>query len=572
MTLRSQRWFLGDDDVGLEHRAAMRATGVEIHAGDDRPVIGILNSFSELNPCNMPLRGLAASVKQGVWAAGGVAVEVPTMSLGEDLMKPTAMLYRNLMAMEVEETLRSHPLDGIVLLGNCDKTVPAQLMGAASANLPTIVVTGGYRRPGLFRGTQVGAGTDLWKFWDERRAGRLGDDEWRGLEAAMGCTQGACNVMGTAMTMAILVETLGLMLPGSSTLPFDDTRLGAAAADSGRTIVQLVRDDVRPSDILTAAAFGNAMRALAAVGGSTNAIVHLCAIAGRRGIALPLASFDEAAAQVPLLVDVAPVGRQHIAAFDAAGGVPTLLAQLDRVLDHDVITVHGRLVPAETMHPAPDSAIRSFDDPVGPVAGLAVLRGTLAPDGAVLKAAAASPQLLRHTGPAVVFHNYADMLARVDDPDLPVTPDSVLVLRGCGPRGGDGFPEWGMIPIPKKLASAGVTDMVRISDARMSGTSYGTCILHVAPDSAGGGPLGLVADGDLIWLDAATRRLDLVVADDELDRRRAQLAPQPRRHLRGWPALYDRHVLQAPEGADFDFLRPASPDELVFVEPVVGRS
>jgi len=569
MPLRSARWFQRDDDVGLEHRAALRAAGVDMRTGDDRPVIGVLNSASDINPCNMPLRALAVAVKQGVQAAGGIALEIPTISLGEDLMKPTTMLYRNLMAIEIEETIRAYPLDGVVLLGNCDKTIPAQLMGAASADVPSIALAGGYRRPGNFRGAEVGAGTDLWKFWDERRAGRLGDADWQQLEAALGCTQGACNVMGTAMTMAILTEALGLMLPGAGTLPFDDNRLTTAAVETGHRAVELVRADVRPSAVLTRAAFSNALVVLAATGGSTNAIVHLCAIAGRRAITLDLADFDAAARAVPVLVDVAPVGRGHIADYDAAGGTPALLVELAEHLDRDVVTVNDG---APTRQPPHGWAIRPLIAPVSPAAGLAVLRGSLAPDGAVMKTAAASSRLLEHTGPAVVFDGYGDMLARVDDPNLDVTSESVLVLRGCGPRGGDGFPEWGMIPIPKKLAREGVTDLVRISDARMSGTSYGTCILHVAPEAAVGGPLALVRDGDLVHLDVARRQLDLLLDGDERARRQTAWAPTPSRHLRGWPALFDRHVMQAPDGADFDFLRPAGPQELTFIEPVVGRS
>ena len=570
--LRSQRWFLGEDDVGLEHRAALRAAGFNIRAGDDRPVIGILTSASDLNPCNLPLRTLTPAVKQGIWAAGGVALEIPTMTLGEDLMKPTAMLYRNLLAIEVEETIRAYPLDGVVLLGNCDKTIPAQLMGAASANLPTIQLAGGYRRPGLFRGREVGAGTDLWTFWDERRAGRLADSDWRELEAALGCTQGACNVMGTAMTMAILTEVLGLMLPGASTLPFDDTRLTTAAHDSGHRIVELVRDDIRPSAILTPAAFDNALLALAAVGGSTNAIVHLCAIAGRRGITLEMEAFDDAARTVPVLADIAPVGRHHIAAFDAAGGLPVLLHELRPFLHRDLVTVRTPRPDIAMVRPSAGGAIRRLDDPVTSQPSIAVLRGSLAPTGAVIKTAAASPELLQHTGPAVVFEGYHDMLARIDDPNLDVTKDSVLVLRGCGPTGGDGFPEWGMIPIPKKLIRHGVRDMLRVSDARMSGTSYGTCILHISPDSAAGGPLALVLDGDQVQLDLSGRQLNLLVADTEIQRRHAAWTPVQPRHRRGWPALFAQHVLQAPQGADFDFLRPSNAADLEFVEPTIGRS
>ena len=579
MTLRSSRWFSGHDEVALEHRAAMRAAGSAVEPSDERPVIGVVVSSSGLNPCNLPLEPLSSAVADGVRAAGGVPVVVPTLTLGEDLMKPTAMLYRNLLAIEVEEVIRAHPLDGVVLMGGCDKTIPAQLMGAASADVPAIQLAGGYRQPGRFRGREVGAGTDLWTAWDERRAGRLDDTQWRQLEAALGCSQGSCNVMGTAMTMSILAEALGMMLPGAATLPSGDPRLTDVAVASGSRAVDLARTGTTPSTILDDAAFGNALLVLAAIGGSTNAVVHLCALAGRRGLSLPLDAFDEAARRVPVLVDVAPTGSRRIRAFDEAGGVPALLAVLEPLLDQGVTTVadprrHGaRPAPSSSADPAaPPTAIHQLDDPVTDQPSLVVLHGNLCPDGSVLKASAASPELLQHTGPAVVFRSYHDMLDRVDDPELDVTPESVLVLTGCGPRGGDGFPEWGMIPIPRKLAVRDVTDMVRVSDARMSGTSFGTCVLHVAPDAASGGPLALVEDGDLITLDVAGRRLHVHASDANLAARRAALPHRPPRHARGWRALYDQHVLQAPDGADLAFLR-ASPDaELSTDEPVVGRS
>lgn len=555
MPLRSARWFARDDEVGLEHRAAMRAAGHPVSAADDRPVIGILNSVSELNPCNLPLRRLADAARTGIEAAGGIPVEMSTMSLGEDLMKPTAMLYRNLMAMEVEESIRAHPLDGVVLLGNCDKTLPAQLMGAASANLPALQISGGYRRPGRFHGREVGAGTDLWTYWDERRAGRLGDGDWADLEAALGCSQGACNVMGTALTMAMMSEVLGMMLPGASTLPHDDARLTAKATETGSRVVGLVRAGTTPEQVLTPAAFARALRALAALGGSTNAVIHLCAIAGRRLVPLRLSDVDEAARTTPVLADVAPVGRHTIAAFDAAGGVQEVLRRMAGGADT-----------------GPAGVIRDRADPVTPVPAFAVLHGNLAPDGAIIKTAAARADLTTHTGPAVVFHGYADMLDRIDDPDLDVTADSVLILTGCGPRGGDGFPEWGMIPVPKALGERGVTDLVRISDARMSGTSFGTCVLHVAPEAAVGGPLGAVEDGDLVTLDVPRRLLTVDVAPEVLAQRLARRTPRRPVHRRGWPALYQEHVLQAPEGADFDFLVPRDAEELTFVDPVVGRS
>ncbi len=562
MALRSDRWFGRDDEVGLEHRAAMHAAGHPVGLTNAKPVIGIVNSVSELNPCNMPLQRLGGAVRAGVEAAGGIAVELSTISLGEDLMKPTAMLYRNLMAMEIEETIRANPLDAVVLLGNCDKTLPAQLMGAASANVPALQVSGGYRRPGTFRGNEVGAGTDLWKYWDQRRAGHLDDDDWTCLEAALGCSQGACNVMGTALTMAMMSEVLGMMLPGASTLPHDDPRLDAKALETGSRIVDLVHQGITPEQMLTPTSFRRAMLALAAIGGSTNAIIHLCAIAGRRRITLELADFDAAARDVPVLADVAPIGRHNIAAFDAAGGIQAVLRQLERPVG----------AVSESGDRTSGDVIRRRDDPVTTAPAFTALTGNLAPDGAVIKTAAARGDLTTHTGPAVVFHGYDDLMRRIDDPALQVDETSVLILTGCGPRGGDGFPEWGMIPIPKKLAGRGVTDMVRISDARMSGTSFGTCVLHVAPEAAVGGPLAAVEDGDLVTLDIGRRRLDVHVTAGVIEERLARRVPRPVQHRRGWPALYQRHVNQAPLGADLDFLVPQSDDDTRFVDPTIGRS
>lgn len=565
MALRSDQWFGRDDEVGLEHRAAMHAAGHSVVPSNDKPIIGILNSVSDLNPCNLPLRGLANAVRSGVEQAGGIPVEMSTMSLGEDLMKPTAMLYRNLMAMEVEETIRANPLDGVVLLGNCDKTIPAQLMGAASANLPALQLSGGYRRPGRFRGQEVGAGTDLWKYWDDRRAGQLDDKDWRCLEVALGCSQGACNVMGTALTMSMMAEVLGMMLTGASTLPHDDPRLVDKAFETGGQIVQLVKVAFTPAQVLTPEAFRRALLALAAVGGSTNAVIHLCAIAGRRMIKLTLEDFADAALEAPVLADVAPIGRHNIVAFDAAGGIQAVLRELE-----------GDQCDISTTFSAPGShshgVIRGRQNPVTRIPAFAVVKGNLAPDGAIVKTAAARADLTTHRGPAVVFHGYDDMLRRIDDPSLDVTEESVLILTGCGPRGGDGFPEWGMIPIPQKLGNRGVTDMVRISDARMSGTSFGTCVLHVAPEAAVGGPLGAVRDGDMVTLDVSRRLLQVDVAPEIITDRLARRPGQHLRHHRGWPALYQRHVLQAPDGADFDFLVPRNNEELTFADPIIGRS
>lgn len=573
-TLRSRAWFGRETEVGVLHRAAVRALGIRIEADDDRPIIGIANSASDLNPCNAGLRELADAVRRGVWAAGGIPLEFPTISLGEDLMKPSAMLYRNLMAIDVEECLRSYPLDGAVLLANCDKTVPAQLMGAVSADLPAIQLTGGSRRVGTFRGRRLGSGTDLWRYWEERRAGRLSDADWEELEACLSCGVGACNTMGTASTMAQLSETLGFMLPGAGAIPAGDARLVAAAEASGRRAVELVREDLRPSRILTPASVDNAITVLAAIAGSTNAVIHLCAIAGRRAIRPPLERFDELSRRVPVIVDLAPSGTYLMDAFFEAGGLPTVLRELEPYLDTTTVGVTGRSL-AETIRQArpPDGvAIRPLADPVAVSGGIAVLRGSLAPDGAIMKTSAASPSLFRHRGPAVVFRGHEDLYARIDDPGLAVTANSVLVLTGCGPRGVPGMPEWGQIPIPRRLLEAGVTDMVRISDARMSGTSYGTVILHVAPEAAVGGPLALVRDGDPIRLDVETRVIELEVDAAELARRRADLPPWPTVHRRGWPRLYQEHVTQAPEGCDFDFLEARSPDDLAFVPPTIGRS
>jgi dihydroxy-acid dehydratase len=573
MKLRSAEWFEGRDELGPQHRAALRALGWtrEFFAG--KPVIGVANSWSELNSCNLGLRGLAESVKRGVIAAGGVPLEFNTISLSEELMKPTAMLYRNLLAMELEETLRSQPIDGVVLLGGCDKTIPGQLMGAASANLPAIQVTAGHKLTARWRGREVGSGTDLWRYWDEYRAGRLSEADWQALEAAYSCGVGTCNTMGTASTMAVIAEALGMMLPGGATLGASDARRLALAEASGRRAVELVREDVRPSHILTRAAFENALRAFLAVGGSTNAVIHLLAIAGRLRVPLSLDDFDRIAGDTPTLLDLQPSGVGLMADFDTAGGVPALLAELRPQLHLDTPTVSGRPLGALIPRAADDraTAIRPRDEPLFPAPTLAVLRGNLAPRGAVLRTTTASPQLARHRGPALVFDSYDDLLTRIDDPALPVTANSVLVLRNAGAVA-VGMPEWGSIPIPRKLLQQGVGDIVRISDSRMSGTSAGTVVLHVSPEAAVGGPLALVRDGDLIELDVPARALTLLVGDDELARRRAAWRPPTRRHTRGYPRLYAEHVLQPDEGCDFDFLRPQSDADLEFVPPIVGRS
>ena len=572
--LRSDAWLTGDDEVAMAHRVALRSAGLTVGRGG-RPVIGIANSWSDLNPCNLPLRALAGAVRRGVEDAGGIPAEFGTISLGEDLMKPSAMLYRNLLAIEIEEMIRSYPLDGIVILANCDKSVPGAIMGAASADIPTVVVTGGAREPAEFRGQRIGSGTALWRLWDERRAGRLDDTGWQDLERCLACGPGACNTMGTASTMALMAEALGLMIPGSSTIPAGDPAAMAAAEQAGRCAVAAVGKDLSPSAVLSPAAFANAIRVLHAAGGSTNAVIHLAAIAGRAGVPLPLDDFGRLGAGVPVLADVQPSGAGLMQDFHAAGGLPALLAELAPLLDPGTVTVTGKSlgeIIAAAPPPKQGGAIRRRDNPLRAGGAFAVVRGSLAPEGAVIKVSAATPALLSHRGPALVFHGYDDMRRRVDDPGLPVTPGSVLILTGCGPVGVPGMPEWGMIPIPAKLARSGVTDMVRVTDARMSGTSFGTVFLHAAPEAAIGGPLALVRDGDLIAVDTAAGTLDLQVPAGEMSRRTAAWAPPDSPHLRGWPALYRDHVLQAPEGCDLDFLRAPTPAHRRFIEPVVGRS
>ncbi len=571
--LRSQTWLAGDDEVALEHRVALRSAGLAIGGSADRPVIGIANSVSDLNPCNLPLRDLAVEVKTGIEEAGGIGAEFGTISLGEDLMKPSAMLYRNLLAIEIEEMVRANPLDGLVVLANCDKSVPGALMGAISANIPTVLVTGGSRPVVQFRGRPVGTGTALWRMWDERRAGRLDDADWAEFERCLSCGRGACNTMGTASTMAVLAEVLGLMVPGAASIPSGEKRGLVAARAAGRLAVSAVLADLRPQSILTADSFANAIIALHAIGGSTNAVIHLAAMAGRAGVPFPLEDISRLGATVPVLADIEPSGSGLMPDFDKAGGVPTLLRELAGQLRTSALTVSGRSIGELAGDAAPATgAIRPASAPLREGGAFGVVRGSLAPDGAVIKTSAATPELLRHRGPAVVFRSYEDMLARIDDPALPVTPESVLVLAGCGPVGVPGMPEWGMIPIPARLVRAGVTDMVRVTDSRMSGTSFGTVVLHVAPEGAAGGPLALVRDGDVIALDVPAGTIELEISADEMERRRAAWTPPPAQHLRGWPALYAAHVLQAPDGCDLDFLRAPTEAHRTFVEPTVGRS
>jgi L-arabonate dehydrase len=558
---RSEEWFERSDLDGFLHRSWLKSTGVTDETFRGRPVIGICNSWSELVNCNIHLRGLAESVKRGVLQAGGFPLEFPVMSLGESLMKPTTMLYRNLMAMDVEESIRAYPLDGVVLLTGCDKTNPAAILGAASANIPAIVVTGGPMLNGHWRGRELGSCSDCWHYHEELRAGRITEDEFAEVENALSRSNGHCMTMGTASTMACVTEALGLTLPGGAAVPAVDSRRRQLAESAGRQIVDLVERDLKPSDILTEAAFENAIRALHAISGSTNAILHLIAYAGRVGVDLPLRLFDELCATTPWLVDLKPAGQFLMEDFYYAGGLPAVLAQISDLLDLDAVTVSGRTM-GENIEGAEivnTKVIRPRHDPLDRGGALVVLTGSLCPDGAVMKISAANPALLQHEGRAVVFEDINDLAARVDDPDLDCDASSVMVLRNAGPVGGPGMPEWGHLPIPAKLLKQGVSDLVRISDARMSGTSYGAVVLHVAPESAIGGPLALVENGDLIRLDVEARTLDLVVDEAELARRRAEWEPPARRDERGYRKLHVDHVLQANHGCDLDFLRGRSP-------------
>lgn len=555
--LRSQAWLADSGKNGFIARSHLRATGLTDDAFDGRPVIGIANSWSDLNPCNGHLRQLADSVRHGVLEGGGLPMEFPTMSLGEPLMRPTSMLYRNLMSIDIEETLRANPIDAVVLLGGCDKTTPAQLMGAASVDLPTVVVTGGPMVSGSFRGCPIGSGTDLWRFNEEVRAGRMDSADVAEAEAGIHRSAGHCMTMGTASTMACLTEAMGMQLSGGAALQAVSGGRRRIAERSGRRAVEMARSGgPRPSDILTRRAFENAARVNAAIGGSTNAVLHLLALAGRVGVDMALDELDRLSRDVPMLVDLKPSGRHLMADFEEAGGMPALLRELLSLLDPDAITVDGRTL-GELAHDARThrpEVIRDLQRPVlPPDTGTAVLYGNLCPQGAVVKRSAAEPDLLTHRGPALVFDDIDTYVRAADDPTLDVDADSVLIVRNCGPRGYPGMPEIGNLPIPIRLLEAGVTDMVRICDARMSGTSYGTVILHVAPEAAVGGPLALVQNGDTVVLDVPSRRLEVDITDAELERRRARWTPPPARR-QGWAGLYADHVLQADQGADLDFL------------------
>ena len=558
---RSGSWFAAEARAGMIYRSWLRAEGFTPEVFDGRPVIGIANSWSELTPCNVHLRAVADAVKRGVWQAGGFPLEFPTMSLGESLMRPTAMLFRNLMAMEVEELVRANPLDGVVLLSGCDKTTPAMLMAAASVDLPAIMVTGGPMLNGKYRGADVGSGTHVWRFEQELVAGRMSQEECVAAESGMARSCGHCMTMGTASTMACMAEALGMQLPGSAAWPAADSRRYVTAQSAGQRIVELVREDLRPSRIMTRQAFENAIRVNAAIGGSTNAVIHLLAIAGRLGVPLSLDDFDDLARPVPTLVNLMPSGRFLMEDFCYAGGLPVVMRELTDFLHNEHVGVTGKTL-AETVAGAEcwnRDVIASLDDPVQPAgSGTAVLRGNLCPGGAVVKQSAASPHLLKHRGQALVFDSIEDYHQVAGRDDLPVEASTILVVRGAGPKGYPGMPEIGNFVLPRKLLERGVTDMVRISDARMSGTGFGTVILHVAPESAVGGPLAFVRSGDWIQLDVPARTLTLEVSDRELARRRAGWAPAPCSSGRGYARLYHEHVLQANQGADLDFLVGAS--------------
>ena len=554
--LRSARWFGPRDKVGFIHRSWMKNQGLPDHVFDGRPVIGICNTWSELTPCNAHFRTIAERVRRGVYEAGGFPVEFPVMSLGESLMRPTTMLFRNLVSMDVEETIRANPLDGVVLLAGCDKTTPALLMGAASCDLPTLAISGGPMLNGKFRGRNIGSGTDVYKFSEEVRGGTMSVEEFLEAESCMNRSAGHCMTMGTASTMASIVEALGLGMPANAAIPAADSRRLTLAHEAGRRAVQMVREDLRMSAIVTREALENAIRVVGAIGGSTNSVVHLLALAGRLGVDLSLEDWDRLGCDIPCLVNLMPSGEYLMEDFFYAGGLPAVIREMGDLIHRDAMTVNGRTIGENTAE-APcynRDVIRTLDAPLNEAGGLAVLQGNLCPDGAIIKPSAATPGLMRHRGRAVVFENIEDLHARIDDPDLDVDADSFMVLKNCGPRGYPGMAEVGNMPLPPKLLQQGVTDMVRISDARMSGTAYGTVVLHAAPEAAAGGTLALVEDGDMIELNVGGRRLNLDVPEDELARRRERWTPPEPSMDRGYCRLYVDHVLQADRGVDFDFL------------------
>ena len=559
--LRSFRWYGKSDLRGFGHRSRTAQMGYTRSDYLGKPVIAIINTWSDINPCHAHFRQRAEEVKRGIWEAGGFPVEMPAITLSEPFQKPTTMLYRNLLAMETEELLRSYPADGAVLMGGCDKTTPALVMGAISMNLPAIFLPAGPMLRGDWKGQALGSGSDVWKYWAELRAGNITEDTWEEIENGIARSYGHCMTMGTASTMTSATEALGLTLSGAASIPAADSRHARMASLTGRRIVDMVWEDLKPSDLLSAGSFDNAVTAVLAIGGSTNALVHLVAMARRARVDLTLDRFDALSRRTPLIANVRPAGKYLMEDFYYAGGLRGLLATITDLLSTGEKTVTGRtlgedvagaeIYNADVILPRERALVAS--------GSLAVLRGNLAPDGAVIKPAAAEPHLLKHRGPAIAFNDYNDMAARIDDPALPVTRDSVIVLKNAGPLGAPGMPEWGQLPIPKKLLAEGVRDMLRISDARMSGTSYGACVLHVAPESFVGGPLAFVRDGDMIALDVAARSLQLEVSDAELERRRSAWKKPAPRFERGFGALYQAHITQANDGCDFDFLEGTQP-------------
>ena len=559
--LRSYRWLGVQDLRSFGHRSRLRQMGYDTADWNGRPVIAIINTWSDINQCHAHLRARAEDVKRGVLQAGGFPLELPAISLSEPFVKPTTMLYRNFLAMETEELLRSHPIDGAVLLGGCDKTTPGLLMGAISMNIPVIFVPAGPMLRGYWRGQTLGSGSDTWKYWDEKRAGKISEAEWAEIESGIARSFGTCMTMGTAATMMSIAEAMGMTLPGASSIPAADSNHPRMAAAAGRRIVEMVWEDLKPSDILSPASFDNAIKVHMALGGSTNAIIHVIAMARRAGIALSLDRFDQLSREVPVIANIRPSGAFLMEDFYYAGGLPALMGMLGDKLDGSAMTVSGKTLGEAIASAAVynNDVIRPLDNPIYSEGATAVLKGNLAPRGAVMKPAAAEPRLRKHRGPALVFRDYNHMAAEVEREDLEVTPDHVLVLQNAGPKGGPGMPEWGMLPIPRKLVKAGVRDMLRISDARMSGTSYGACILHVAPESFVGGPLALVRTGDHIEVDVSQRLLHLHVSEEELARRRAEWVPPEPRYARGYGAMFQQHIGQADEGCDFDFLESGPP-------------
>ena len=570
-TLRSARWFAPDDLRSSGHRSRTMQMGYAPEEWSGKPVIAILNTWSDANPCHAHFKHRVEDVKRGVFQAGGFPLELPALSLSESYVKPTTMLYRNMLAMEVEELLRSHPVDGAVLMGGCDKTTPGLIMGAVSAGLPMIYLPAGPMLRGNYRGKALGSGSDAWKFWDERRAGNLSTDEWVEVEAGIARSYGHCMTMGTASTMTAIAEALGLTLPGASSIPAADSNHIRMSSAVGRRIVSMVWEDLIPSEILTGAAVQNAVSVAMATGCSTNAIVHLVAMARRAGVNLTMDDLDQAGRATPVLANIRPTGDSYLMEdFYYAGGLRALMAKLSSRLDLSVLTVSGRTL-GETLEGAKcfnDDVIRSLDNPVYQEGSLAVVRGNLAPTGAVIKPAACDPRLHQHQGPALVFDSYPEMKAAIDDENLDVTPDHVLVLRGAGPQGGPGMPEWGMLPMPKALLKKGYRDMLRLSDARMSGTSYGACVLHVSPESHVGGPLALLKTGDIVRLDLKARRIDMLVDDGEIERRRSEWRKPADKAGRGYGWMFAKHVGQADTGADFDFLEtrfgPSAPEPDIY--------